>query len=207
MKNEGSSSIDEEALKVLESRLDADKESNVDVSVQATNIRKEMRLLGVLSEMYGEKEGSVKSLFFSSYIPYINNNINEILAKVDFPYHVSFDNSFDAIITDMGEEVPISTISAGEHKRVDVAILCVFLKLIKRSYPQLNTLYLDETLSSLDVQTSDAILAYLNELAKELNMTIVVVSHSQINSDSVARNIVITKTAGFSSITIEELSM
>ena len=207
LKNEGSSSIDEEALKVLESRLDADKESNVDVSVQATNIRKEMRLLGVLSEMYGEKEGSVKSLFFSSYIPYINNNINEILAKVDFPYHVSFDNSFDAIITDMGEEVPISTISAGEHKRVDVAILCVFLKLIKRSYPQLNTLYLDETLSSLDVQTSDAILAYLNELAKELNMTIVVVSHSQINSDSVARNIVITKTAGFSSITIEELSM
>ena len=90
---------------------------------------------------------------------------------------------------------------------MDVAILCVFLKLIKRSYPQLNTLYLDETLSSLDVQTSDAILAYLNELAKELNMTIVVVSHSQINSDSVARNIVITKTAGFSSITIEELSM
>ena len=86
LKNEGSSSIDEEALKVLESRLDADKESNVDVSVQATNIRKEMRLLGVLSEMYGEKEGSVKSLFFSSYIPYINNNINEILAKVDFPY-------------------------------------------------------------------------------------------------------------------------
>ena len=170
-------------------------------------MKKEMSLLGVISDMYSDKEGSVKSLFFSGYIPYVNVNINEILAKVDFPYHVEFDSSFEPKITDIGDEVPIGTISAGEHKRVDVAILCVSLKLIKRNYPQLNTLYLDETLSSLDVQTADAILAYLNNLAKELNMTIVVVSHSQINSDSVSRNIVITKSGGFSEITIEELGL
>lgn len=207
LKENTDGSVDNEALKVLEERLEEDKSKSIDISVQTTKMKKEMSLLGVISDMYSDKEGSVKSLFFSGYIPYVNVNINEILAKVDFPYHVEFDSSFEPKITDIGDEVPIGTISAGEHKRVDVAILCVFLKLIKRNYPQLNTLYLDETLSSLDVQTADAILAYLNNLAKELNMTIVVVSHSQINSDSVSRNIVITKSGGFSEITIEELGL
>lgn len=161
----------------------------------------DMEVLGILEQIYG-KDG-VKKTILGNYIPYINTNIKDILTKLSFPYDLQFTDEFDTILTYLGEEIPISTLSTGERKRVDIAVLCVILKLIKHRYPSINILYLDETLSSLDLQTSNEVIKYLKGLSEEMKMTIIIVSHNQLNSGYIDRDIMVTKTAGFSELSEE----
>lgn len=161
----------------------------------------DMEVLGILEQIYG-KDG-VKKTILGNYIPYINTNIKDILVKLSFPYDLQFTDEFDTILTYLGEEIPISTLSTGERKRVDIAVLCVILKLIKHRYPSINILYLDETLSSLDLQTSNEVIKYLKGLSEEMKMTIIIVSHNQLNSGYIDRDIMVTKTGGFSELSEE----
>ena len=161
----------------------------------------DMEVLSILEQIYG-KDG-VKKTILGNYIPYINTNIKDILIKLSFPYDLQFTDEFDTILTYLGEEIPISTLSTGERKRVDIAVLCVILKLIKHRYPSINILYLDETLSSLDLQTSNEVIKYLKGLSEEMKMTIIIVSHNQLNSEYIDRDIMVTKTGGFSELSEE----
>lgn len=158
----------------------------------------DMEVLSILEQIYG-KDG-VKKTILGNYIPYINTNIKDILIKLSFPYDLQFTDEFDTILTYLGEEIPISTLSTGERKRVDIAVLCVILKLIKHRYPSINILYLDETLSSLDLQTSNEVIKYLKGLSEEMKITIIIVSHNQLNSEYIDRDIMVTKTGGFSEL-------
>lgn len=158
----------------------------------------DMEVLSILEQIYG-KDG-VKKTILGNYIPYINTNIKDILIKLSFPYDLQFTDEFDTILTYLGEEIPISTLSTGERKRVDIAVLCVILKLIKHRYPSINILYLDETLSSLDLQTSNEVIKYLKGLSEEMKITIIIVSHNQLNSGYIDRDIMVTKTGGFSEL-------
>lgn len=161
----------------------------------------DMEVLSILEQIYG-KDG-VKKTILGNYIPYINTNIKDILIKLSFPYDLQFTDEFDTILTYLGEEIPISTLSTGERKRVDIAVLCVILKLIKHRYPSINILYLDETLSSLDLQTSNEVIKYLKGLSEEMKITIIIVSHNQLNSEYIDRDIMVTKTGGFSELSEE----
>jgi len=71
--------------------------------------------------------------------------------------------------------------SSGEKRRID---LCVMLALFQLAYSRtkLNILLLDEALDTLDVGGLDSVVELLNGFAKELDLTVYVTSHTDLNN-------------------------
>ena len=119
---------------------------------------------------------------------------------MDFPYKLTFDEQFDGKLYFLNQEIGVDTISDGEHKRVDLAVLCSVFKLLKRKYPTINLFTLDEVLSSLDPLTASVILRFLKEFANEMELNIYVVSHCDMEERIFDESINVFKDMSFSDI-------
>ena len=82
-------------------------------------------------------------------------------------------------------------------------ILCSLFKLLKRRFPTINILSIDEVISSLDNESSGLVLDYLKRFAKENNLSCFIVSHTDLYLDNFDKIIAVTKN-GFSKIEISE---
>ena len=136
-----------------------------------------------------------------NYIPTLNEEIKHTLISLSFPYTLEFDNSFNPHLECLGEQIEVQSLSAGEHKKVDLAVLCAILRMLKRKYPQVNLVCLDETLSSLDYESSTDIITYLQEIANTMALNIFIVSHTQLDENLFDGRIHIDKNSGFSDLT------
>ena len=101
---------------------------------------------------------------------------------------------------DLGDEINVSTISDGEQTRVDLVVLLSLYRLIKRRYSDNNILFIDEVVSSLDVETSGIVIGLLKYFAEEMKLNIFVVSHTSLDLDNFDKIIEVEKTNGFSHI-------
>ena len=160
--------------------------------------------LYIMENLYSAE--GIKRDIISSYIPVLNETLKEILISLSFPYTLEFDNNFDSTLYSLDMEVPHNTLSTGETKRVNVAVLCALLKIIKRKYPTVNCITLDETLSSLDIYSAESMITYLYTIAKEFKLTCFIVSHIPINNECITKNIVVNKIGGFSSYEVIDLA-
>ena len=138
----------------------------------------------------------------NNYIPSLNEDIRNMLINFSFPYMLEFDNNFNPHLYDMGEEIEVSTLSTGEQKRVDLAVLCAIIKLIKSRFSQINMICLDETVSSIDPQTAEEIISILMDIAHTLSLNIFVVSHVTLPENYFDEKIEVVKNASFSDIII-----
>lgn len=155
-----------------------------------------MRYLQILDSIYNAN--GIKTILMDNYIPLINDEIMRILQEMAFPYNLKFDNSFNAHLEYMGTEIGTSTLSTGETKKVDLAVLISMIKIIKLKYPQLNVICLDETVSSIDYDSCIDICKILSNIAEDLNINILIVSHIQLPSEYFSNRIEIVKSLGFS---------
>ena len=99
-------------------------------------------------------------------------------------------------------ELDPASLSDGEMARVDIVVLCSLYKLLKRRYPSINILNLDETLSSLDNQNSAAVLEFLKHFAKDNKLNCFIVSHTDLYLENFDKIIEMEKNKGFSRISI-----
>ena len=102
----------------------------------------------------------------------------------------------------LGRSIKPKSLSIGEHKKVDLTVLCSLLKMIKRKYPQINLVCLDETVSSLDYESSTEIIKYLKEISKEMNLNIFIVSHTMLDENLFDEHILVEKNAEYSVLTM-----
>ncbi len=144
----------------------------------------------------------VKKEILKNYIPHLNEEIRKSLGSLDFPYQLTFNDNFDAILTSMSEEIGADTLSNGEHKRVDLAVLCSIFKLLKRKYPAINIFTLDEVLSSLDPDTAADMLKFLKDFTSEMKLNTFVVSHVEMPAELFDVHIKVEKEMGFSDFEI-----
>lgn len=148
----------------------------------------------------------VKQKVINNYLPLLNKEIENNLDLLNFPYQLSFDSKFEPSLTDIGLNVPVDTLSDGEMTRVDIVVLCSLFKLLKRRYPSMNILSIDELVSFLDVYNSQILLKFLNEFARNMNLNIFVVSHVNIDTECFDKCIEVTRNENsFSQIHIEDL--
>ena len=157
-----------------------------------------LEYLNILEDLYGSD--GIKRDMMQNYLPTLNEEIQEALTSLSFPYSLEFDNNFDPHFEDLGQEINPETLSEGERKRADVIVICALIKMLKRKYPQLNMIALDETLGSLDVETSCDLLKYLNEIAEDLNINVFIVSHATLDESLFDKRIHIFKNSGFSTM-------
>ena len=165
-----------------------------------SDLQKAISELNTLSMLYSID--GVKKEILKNYIPHLNEEIRKSLGSLDFPYQLTFNDNFDAILTSMSEEIGADTLSNGEHKRVDLAVLCSIFKLLKRKYPAINIFTLDEVLSSLDPDTTADMLKFLKDFTSEMKLNTFVVSHVEMPAELFDVHIKVEKEMGFSDFEI-----
>jgi DNA repair exonuclease SbcCD ATPase subunit len=149
-----------------------------------------------LNRIFGED--GVKKSIIAGIIKPINYFINENIKKMGLHFEVSLDETFTAEIKHLGSQIDHDTLSTGEQKKVNVAILIAYLKLI-RTKKHINVLFLDEVFSSIDLEGISDILSLLKSFSNDYNINIFVVHHALLNHENFDRIIRINKEV-FSSI-------
>lgn len=171
--------------------------TNLEKSIEESNNK--MGLLNIMESMYSND--GIKQQMMENYLPTLNEEIKNTLIALSFPYTLEFDNNFDPHLECLGEPIEVQSLSTGEHKKVDLTVLCAILRMLKRKYPQINLVCLDETLSSLDYESSTDIITYLQDIANNMSLNIFIVSHTQLDENLFDVRIHIDKNSGFSSLT------
>ena len=170
---------------------------NLENNIKESNTK--MGLLEIIEELYSNE--GIKRQIMNNYIPTLNEEIKNTLIALSFPYSLEFDNDFNPHLEHLGEPISVQSLSTGEHKKVDLTVLCSILKMLKRKYPQLNLVCLDETLSSLDYESSTDVILHLQEISQSMNLNIFIVSHTTLDENLFDYKILIDKNSGFSDLT------
>jgi len=157
-----------------------------------------------LDEILSEK--GVKQLAIKSILPSLNKEILNTLLSLHLPYKVVFNEEFNAQIFHLGEEISCQTLSTGEMKKVDFAVLIAIIKLMKIRFSSVNILFLDEIFSSVDPDGVHTILNTLRKLSDDLNMNIFVINHAPMPTEIFDYKIEISKKNNFSDILFDKLS-
>ena len=176
--------------------IDHTNKTKSDIEKGIIDANNKMKMLEIIETMYSAD--GIKQTMMNNYIPTLNDEISETLRFLGFPYSLEFDNNFDPHMTYLGRSIKPKNLSIGEHKKVDLTVLCSLLKMIKRKYPQINLVCLDETVSSLDYESSTDIIRYLKEISNEMDLNIFIVSHTSLDENLFDINILIEKVGEYS---------
>jgi DNA repair exonuclease SbcCD ATPase subunit len=165
-----------------------------------TIVNSEYYFLENLEEILGED--GVKNLAVKTILPGLNTNIAAMAQTMHLSFHIRFDEKFNCIINHLGEEINPLTLSTGERKKADFIIIIAIIKILKLRFPQLNLLFLDELLSSVDPDGVHNILKILSQVMKESKINAFVINHSQLPRELFDKEINIYKENGFSKFEI-----
>lgn len=123
----------------------------------------------------------VRSKILESFIPALNKNIMKYAQELHQPYIVSFDNSFKCSVNVCGynENIPISSLSTGQLKTVDMMIILGVLGTIIGS-SSTNVIFLDELFSNLDGGLRNDMCSVLHRFLKTDN-TMFIISHQDLD--------------------------
>lgn len=206
----------EKELNQLQNKSSDDQTSSLKRIVQEAkrNIREshkerakseqKMNYLNLVEEIIGEK--GIKQLAVKSILPSLNAEIQRLVTFMGLEHRINFDEEFNAKITHFGAEVSADTLSTGESKKVDFAVLLAIIRLLKMKYPGVNILFLDEIFSSVDGDGIYHILKILRDTVREFKMNIFVISHYPLTYTEFDYKLEIGKNNGFSSFTVEQIT-
>ena len=150
-------------------------------------------------------EDGVKNLAVKTILPGLNANIAAMAQTMHLQFHIRFDEKFNCIINHLGEDINPMTLSTGERKKADFIIIIAIIKILKLRFPQLNMLFLDELLSSVDHDGVYNILKILNQVIKENKINTFVINHTVLPHEIFDKKIQIYRENGFSKFTIENI--
>ena len=157
-----------------------------------------------LNKIFGED--GVKKSIIAGIIKPINHFISENVKKMGLKFEVQLDETFTAQVKHLGSVIDADTLSLGETKKINIAILVSYLKLI-RTKKFINILFLDEVFSSIDLEGIESILILLKSFANDYNVNIFVVHHALLNQENFDRILRINKEvfSNIEEVTFEEV--
>ena len=166
------------------------------------DMSKEEFLYSEISKIFAED--GVKKQILKSVLPGLNKSINEFTKKLHFPYRIEIDDKFNSVLTSVGDPISVKTLSTGEHKKADFAVLIAIIKIMKRNFPGINMLFLDELLGNIDGHGIFELLSLTRKIVDELEMNVFVINHSELPSEIFDYKIEVVKKSGFSEMHIEK---
>lgn len=133
-----------------------------------------VRLINIISN-------DVRANILESFIPALNKNIMKYATELHQPYIVKFDRQFKCSVTLAGydNEIPISSLSTGQLKTVDMMIILGVLGTVIGSNSA-NVIFLDELFSNLDGGLRNDMCSVLHNFIGP-NDTMFVISHQDLN--------------------------
>ena len=159
--------------------------------------------LEMIDEVLGED--GVKNLAIKTILPGLNANIALMTQTMHLHFHIRFDEKFNCIINHLGEEINPLTLSTGERKKADFIVIIAIIKILKLRFPQLNLLFLDELLSSVDADGIHNILKILSQVIKESKINCFIINHTVLPHELFDKKVQIYRENGFSKFDIESI--
>ena len=134
------------------------------------------------TQLYNYLTITIRQQILDTFIPNLNKNILDYTQQLQQPYIIQFDNEFNCFIKLNGFDeniIPISSLSTGQLKTVDMIIILGVLKSIINN-SNLNIMFLDELFSNLD---NDLRNKMCNILKNSLlpNNTLFIISHQDLD--------------------------
>ena len=80
----------------------------------------------------------------------------------------------------LGINIGVDTLSTGEKKRVDLAVLISIIRMLKKKYSGINIFMLDEVLSSIDGDGMYDMIGLLQKTSKELKINIFIINNIKL---------------------------
>lgn len=197
--NSGSSA----ALESLKRISEETRQGIQEFTQEKAQAEKKSEWIKKIEGILGDK--GIKQLALKTILPSLNAHIADLMISLHLPYTVSFDEDFNASIVHMGEEISISTLSTGEMKKVDFAVLLSVLKLMKIRFSSINLLFLDEIFSSIDPDGVYTILNTLRKICDDLGLNVFVINHAPMPTEIFDYRIDIQKRNNFSDLQIEKV--
>ncbi len=150
------------------------------------------------NELYDILNLTVRQSIINNAVPMINKNISYYSYKLGLPYNISFDSTFRCIIsTPLQEGIPITSLSTGQMKTVDMVIILAILKVLLGSF-NMNIIFLDELFSNLDNELRDVMCEILKDELAELHsnghpITAFLISHSPLNESMLSGRVYVDR--------------
>lgn len=174
-------------------------------SIQAEN-RKDRDTLLVASQLL--KDNGIKTRIIKTYLPAMNQLINQYLQSMDFYVNFTLNENFEEIIKSRYRDVfSYDSFSEGEKSRIDIALLLTWRSIAKlKNSVDTNLLILDEIFdSSLDQQGGSDLGWILRNF--DDNTNVYVISHREQLEGKFDRTLTAVKEKNYSIIqeTVSEL--
>lgn len=167
-------------------RLNVNRSEIDSLNVKIEQLQKELLVYqqedAEWQQLYDILSVQVRSKILQSFIPALNSNILKYSQRLHLPYIVQFDPSFKCTINLCGldKEIPVSSLSTGQLKTVDMVIILGVLGTVIGSNG-INILFLDELFSNLDASLRNEMCQVLRENVKD-DMTIFIISHTDLEN-------------------------
>lgn len=147
----------------------------------------------------------VRPTIISSLIPNINKYIAYYMSKIHQSYVVFFDDNFKCMMKNtFGETIPVSSLSTGQKKVIDMVIILAFIKTFITQI-DFNVYFMDELIGNIDADLRDSMCALLKDTLDEGDVMFLI-SHSPINQMYLDGFIKVVRTAGISNYEINPIS-
>ena len=177
-----------------------------DLSGDLAENKKERDTLLVASQLL--KDNGIKSRIIKTYLPTMNQLINQYLQRMDFYVNFTLNENFEEIIKSRYRDVfSYDSFSEGEKARIDIALLLTWRSIAKlKNSVDTNLLILDEIFdSSLDQQGGMDLSWILRNF--DDNSNVYVISHRENLDGKFDRTLTAVKEKNFSVIqeTVSEL--
>ena len=148
------------------------------------------------------KDDGVKTKIIKKYLPFINQQVNRYLQKMDFYINFKLNEEFNETIeSPIHENFSYSSFSEGEKMRIDLALLFTWREVARvKNSVNTNLLIMDEVFdSSLDGMGTDEFLKIIRYVIKDAN--VFVISHKPDLQEKFENVIRFEKLKGFSRMT------
>ncbi len=148
-------------------------------------------------ELVLNEDGFRKNLI-ESLLPSLNKYIQKFSKILNLDFHLLFNSDFNIIITQLGKNIDLQTLSTGEHKKLDLVILFSLITLLKVKFSDLNLLFIDEIFSGLDQEAVNHIVDILAKISEKMGLHCFIINHSDISSENFNNIYFVEKKNGFS---------
>lgn len=145
------------------------------------------------------KDSGIKAKVISTFIPIMNQMINEYLEKFEMFVSFELDEMFNETIKSRNRDIfTYNSFSEGEKQKIDLSILFAWRKIaMTRNSASTNIIIFDETLDkSLDEESVDAFVDILDSVEEGVNS--IVVSHRSVIPEIFDRHIRVSTQRDFS---------
>ena len=195
-KNKATVSVEKEKADLLKSKNDFS--DNVDKKAELIDQKSYLDIATLML-----KDNGIKATIVKQYIPILNKLINHYLDVMGFFCKFTFDENFaDVIHLRQRDNLSYYSLSEGQKRRIDLAIVFAFRKISEaKNICNTNLLFFDDVLGMIDDDGNDSIFNILNDFEDK---NIFVVSHKwTLDTDMFDRKLSVSMKNNYSVVTEE----